>query len=98
MHKHHIVHLDISLTNLLTDCMGHYAYIDFELSRQFESTAPTHLVWNYRGTELPPESGKETPVDPYKVDVWALAVLLLRSCKVSLPIYSYSCQLLIQFL
>jgi serine/threonine protein kinase len=98
MHKYHIVHLDISSTNLLTD-MGHYAYIDFELSRQFESTAPsTHLVWNYRGTELPPESGKDTPIDPYKVDVWALAVLLLRSCKVSLPVDSYPCQLLIQFL
>ena len=86
MHKHHIAHLDISLTNLLTDYMGHYAYIDFEISRRFESTDPTHLVYNYRGTELPPESGKDTPIDPYKVDVWALAVLILRSCKVCLPI------------
>ena len=86
MHKHHIAHLDISLTNLLTDYMGHYAYIDYELSRRFEPTDPTHLVYNYRGTELPPESGKDAPVDPYKVDVWALAVLILRSCKVCLPI------------
>jgi serine/threonine protein kinase len=85
MHKHHIAHLDISLTNLLTDYMGHYAYIDYELSRRFESTDLPHLVYNYRGTELPPESGKDTPVDPYKVDVWALAVLILRSCKVCLP-------------
>jgi serine/threonine protein kinase len=83
MHKHHIAHLDISLTNLLTDYMGHCAYIDYEISRRFESTDPTtHLIYNYRGTELPPESGKDTPIDPYKVDVWALAVLLLRSCKV----------------
>ena len=86
MHKHHIAHLDISLTNLLTDYMGHYAYIDYELSRRFESTDPTHLVYNYRGTELPPESGTDLPVDPYKVDVWALAVLILRSCKVCLLI------------
>lgn len=95
MHKHHIAHLDISLTNLLTDCMGHYAYIDYELSRRFEHTDPTHLVYNSRGTELPPESGKDTPVDPYKVDVWALAVLLLRSCKVCLPVISIlvSCSL-----
>ena len=87
MHKHHIAHLDISLTNLLTDYMGHYAYIDYEISRRFESSDPTtHLIYNYRGTELPPESGKDTPIDPYKVDVWALAVLILRSCKVCLPI------------
>ena len=87
MHKHHIAHLDISLTNLLTDYMGHYAYIDFETSQRFESTDPTtHLIYNYRGTELPPESGKDAPIDPYKVDVWALAVLILRSCKVCLPI------------
>jgi serine/threonine protein kinase len=87
MHKHHIAHLDISLTNLLTDYMGHYAYIDYEISRRFESSDPTtHLIYSYRGTELPPESGKDTPIDPYKVDVWALAVLILRSCKVCLPI------------
>ena len=86
MHKHHIAHLDISLTNLLTDYKGQYAYIDYEISRRFDSTDPTtHLIYNYRGTELPPESGKETPIDPYKVDVWALAVLILRSCKVCLP-------------
>ena len=83
MHKHHIAHLDISLTNLLTDYKGQYAYIDYETSRRFESTDPTtHLIYNYRGTELPPESGMDTPIDPYKVDVWALAVLILRSCKV----------------
>jgi len=83
MHKHHIAHLDISLTNLLTDYMGHYAYIDYELSRRFESTAPPHLVCHYRGTEVPPECGEDLLVDPYKVDVWALAVLILRSCKLT---------------
>ena len=87
MHKNHIAHLDISLTNLLTDYKGQIAYIDYETSRRFESTDPTtHLIYNYRGTELPPETGKDTPIDPYKVDVWALAVLILRSCKVCLPI------------
>jgi len=83
MHKHHIAHLDISLSNLLTDYMGNYSYIDYELGRRFDSRVPTHLVYNYRGTELPPESGKDTPVDPYKVDVWALAVLVLRACKLT---------------
>ena len=99
MHKHHIAHLDISLSNLLTDYMGNYSYIDYELGRRFDSRAPTHLVCNYRGTELPPESGKNTPVDPYKVDVWALAVLVLRACKVCcLPSHPYPCQLLIHSL
>lgn len=98
MHKYHIVHLDISLTNILTDYMGHYACIDYELSRRFESTTFTHLVYNYRGTELPPESGKDTPIDPYMVDVWALAVLVLRCCKVCLPkiLFLVSCSSTLQ--
>lgn len=86
MHRHHIAHLDISLRNILTDYMGHSAYIDYELSRHFGTTPPPHLVYNYRGTELPPESGQDTLVDPYKVDVWALAILILRACKVCLSI------------
>ncbi|KAF8163327.1 kinase-like domain-containing protein [Crassisporium funariophilum] len=82
MHRHHIAHLDISLRNLLTDYDGHYAYIDYEMSRQFDpASAP--LVHNYRGTELPPECEGGLGVDAYKVDVWALAVLVLRACKLT---------------
>ena len=95
MHKHQIAHLDISLTNLLTDYRGRCAFIDYELSRRFKSTDPTHLVYHCRSTELPPESGKNTPIDPYKADVWALAVLLLRSCKVCLSAIFCPDQLLI---
>jgi len=80
MHKHNIAHLDISLMNLLTDYHGHYALIDYEISRHFD-TSSIPLVYNYRGTELPPESERGTGIDPYKVDVWALAVLILRACK-----------------
>jgi len=69
--------------NLLTDYNGHYAYIDYENSRNFRGIT-TPVVYNYRGTELPPESEKNEGIDPFKVDVWALAVLILRACKVRL--------------
>ncbi|KAF8964711.1 kinase-like domain-containing protein [Flammula alnicola] len=82
MHKYHIAHLDISLRNLLTDYQGRYAYIDYELSRRFEASS-TALVYDYRGTEVPPESERDGGIDPYKVDVWALAVLILRACKLT---------------
>jgi serine/threonine protein kinase len=87
MHKHRIAHLDISLRNLLTDYRGHYAYIDYELSRRFDPSQ-TALVYNYRGTELPPECEGGGEIDPYKVDVWALAVLMLRACKVSNSVFA----------
>ena len=79
LHKNYIAHLDISLRNLVTDYEGHYAYIDYELSRRFNSPAPA--VRNYRGTEVPPECEKGE-ANPFKIDVWALAVLMLRACKV----------------
>lgn len=79
-----MAHLDISLRNIVTDYEGHYAYIDFESSRRFNGT--THpLIFGYRGTEVPPECERDDHIDPYKVDVWALAVLMLRACKVSTP-------------
>ncbi|KAF4615322.1 hypothetical protein D9613_003077 [Agrocybe pediades] len=80
LHMHRIAHLDISLMNLLTDYNGRYAYIDYENSRNFRGVS-NPLVYNYRGTELPPESEKNIGIDPFKVDVWALGVLILRACK-----------------
>ncbi|KAG6814368.1 hypothetical protein H0H92_010954 [Tricholoma furcatifolium] len=82
MHKHHIAHLDISLRNLLTDYDGHYAYIDFELSRRY-TKMPKAFICGYRGTEVPPECEPGVFSDPYKIDVWALAVLVLRACKLT---------------
>ncbi|KAJ3779279.1 kinase-like domain-containing protein [Lentinula raphanica] len=81
MHAHHIAHLDISVRNLLTDYKGNYAYIDFELSRRFDVN--NARISGIRGTELPPECGHDTYFDPYKVDVWALAILILRACKLA---------------
>jgi len=82
MHEHHIAHLDISLRNFLTDHQRHYAHIDFELSRRFDGIARP-LIFGYRGTEIPPECEGGESADPYKVDVWALGVLMLRACKLA---------------
>jgi len=84
MHKHRIAHLDISLRNLLTDYKGHYAYIDYELSRRFDDAVPA-CISGFRTTEVPPECellNGDCP-DPFKADVWALAVLILRACKLA---------------
>ena len=83
MHTHNIAHLDISLRNLLTDFNGRYSYIDFELSRRFSEAGP-RILYGSRGTEIPPECDRPgEPHDPFKIDVWALAVLIIRACQVS---------------
>jgi serine/threonine protein kinase len=82
MHSHHVAHLDISLQNLVTDSKGHYACIDYENSRRFSPTIQSHWVYNYRGTEMPPECEGQTCVNPFKVDIWSLGVLILRASKV----------------
>ncbi|KAF8921254.1 kinase-like domain-containing protein [Mucidula mucida] len=82
MHQHRIAHLDISLRNVLTDYNGNYAYIDFEGSRRFDDSSE-HCMAGYRGTEVPPECVTGHCTDPYKIDVWALAILILRVCKLT---------------
>lgn len=93
MHAHGIAHLDISLRNILSDFNGHYAFIDFETSRAYPMPAsssstrplPELRVQGIHGTEDPPELENGEESDPFKVDVWALAVVILRACKVRLP-------------
>ncbi|EPQ58271.1 hypothetical protein GLOTRDRAFT_137018 [Gloeophyllum trabeum ATCC 11539] len=82
LHRHHIAHLDISMRNLLTDCNGRYGYIDYELSRRFDGI-PNPLLCGGRGTEVAPELENGGCGDPYKADVWALGVFLLRGCKLT---------------
>ncbi|KAF7294917.1 Protein kinase domain-containing protein [Mycena indigotica] len=82
MHQHRIAHLDISLRNLLTDYKGHYAYIDYELSRCFDSQESI-CIHDFRSTEIPPECEHGECRDPFKADVWALAILILRACKLA---------------
>lgn len=64
---------------------GHYASIDFELSRRYEGIRHPRIR-SARGTEVPPELERGEWSDPFKVDIWALGVLILRACDVSLSI------------
>ncbi|EIN07341.1 hypothetical protein PUNSTDRAFT_71694 [Punctularia strigosozonata HHB-11173 SS5] len=83
LHARHIAHLDISLRNILTDYEHHYAFIDYENSRRFDARAGPPRVRHLKGTEIPPELERGEWCDPYKIDVWALAVLILRACKLT---------------
>jgi len=92
MHEHGVVHLDISLRNLLTDYQGRYAYIDYERSRRFDGiNSPP--IYNFKATEVPPECEDGECFHPYQVDIWALAVIILRACKLT----GYCIPELIQF-
>ncbi|KAI0374986.1 kinase-like protein [Pilatotrama ljubarskyi] len=82
MHTHHIAHLDISLRNILTDYKGRYACIDYELSTRYDRSAVPR-VCSPRGTEIPPELERGEWSDPYKVDVYALGILLLRAMELT---------------
>jgi serine/threonine protein kinase len=86
MHSLKIAHLDISLRNLLSNYNGRCAYIDFELARRFEGD-PNPRIACRRGTEVPPECEQGKLSDPYKIDVWALGILILRICKVRNSIF-----------
>ena len=81
MHSHHMAHLDISVHNILTDFKGRYAFIDYECCRRFDG-AQDPLIKGARGTDMPPEIERGVWADPYKVDVWQLAVVILRACQV----------------
>lgn len=81
MHMHHIAHLDISPRNIVTDTCGHYAYIDYECSMRFDST-PEPRICRARIAEPPPEMERGEASDPYKVDVFGLGVMMLRTMKV----------------
>ncbi|KAI0035083.1 kinase-like domain-containing protein [Vararia minispora EC-137] len=78
MHEHHIAHLDISLRNLVTDYNGHYACINYELSQSFAGIANPRIC-TLRATEVPPELERGESSDPFKVDVWAMGILMLRA-------------------
>ncbi|KAH9946038.1 kinase-like domain-containing protein [Epithele typhae] len=82
MHSQRIAHLDISIRNVLTDCRGHYAVSDYELSHRFPvlpGVVQTPRVAGCRRTECPPELERGESSDPYKVDVYGLGVLILRA-------------------
>lgn len=88
MHMHNVCHLDISLRNLVTDYKGHYASIDFELSRRYDGVRHPRIR-DARGTEVPPELERGEWSDPFKVDIWALGVLILKACDVRTTLLSF---------
>jgi len=82
MHAHNMAHLDVSLRNMLTDNHMRYACIDFELSRRFDGISCPRLR-SHRAAEIPPETEGGGWSDPYKIDVWASGMLMLRASKLA---------------
>ncbi|KAM5531210.1 hypothetical protein V8D89_015128 [Ganoderma adspersum] len=82
MHMHHIAHLDISSRNIVTDICGRYACIDYECSMRFDSIAEPRIRYA-RIAERPPEMERGEPSDPYKIDVFGLGVMMLRTMKLT---------------
>ncbi|KZT09443.1 uncharacterized protein LAESUDRAFT_741744 [Laetiporus sulphureus 93-53] len=82
MHAHHIAHLDISLRNMLTDNHTRYACIDFETSRRFDK-ASSPRVFRHHAAETPPEVETSDWCDPYKIDVYASGILMLRAANLT---------------
>jgi len=58
-------------------------HIDFECSRQFDDATLNPRIQGHRATEIPPEYERGETSDPYKADVWALAVLILRALQLT---------------
>ncbi|KAF7304901.1 Protein kinase domain-containing protein [Mycena kentingensis (nom. inval.)] len=83
MHLHRIAHLDISLRNLLTDYKGNYAVIDYELSRRCGPDDQVMCIRDFRSTEIPPECEHGECLDPFKADIWALAIFIIRASKLA---------------
>ncbi|KAH9842617.1 kinase-like domain-containing protein [Rhodofomes roseus] len=81
MHAHRIAHLDISIRNTVTDNKMRYACIDFELSRRFDTT--NARIRCLRATEVPPEVENGECSDPYKIDVWASGMFILKASQLT---------------
>ncbi|CAE6414115.1 unnamed protein product [Rhizoctonia solani] len=96
LHAMGIAHLDISCYNFLCNSYNQVAVIDFETSRCFNETevthstchsqAHSHSIYPHRTTETPPEFRTEDAYQrrhcAYKLDIFALGVLVLRFAKV----------------
>ncbi|CAE6435946.1 unnamed protein product [Rhizoctonia solani] len=95
LHAMGIAHLDISCYNFLCNSNKQVAVIDFEASRCFNETAHSrcqtrsrsHSIYPHRTTEIPPEFRTEDAHQrrhcAYKLDIFALGVLILRFAKSS---------------
>ncbi|KAF9533013.1 kinase-like domain-containing protein [Crepidotus variabilis] len=83
MHTQCMAHLDISLRNVLSDRKGRFVFIDYECTRSFPQSAGLPFAQECYGTEMPPETEGRGRIDPFKVDIWALGVLMLRGSKLT---------------
>ncbi|KAJ1309515.1 hypothetical protein OPQ81_006289 [Rhizoctonia solani] len=95
LHTMGIAHLDISCYNFLCNSQKQVAVIDFEASRCFNENAVdhprcharthSHSIYPHRTTEIPPEfrtvDAHRRRHCAYKLDIFALGVLVLRFAK-----------------
>lgn len=89
MHAHRLAHLDLNVRNAVMN--GHrYACIDYETSRRFQEDHPR--IQGVRACELPPEVDRGGCWDPYKADVWASGMVIMRASQVGEPEYHSRCQ------
>ena len=80
LHEHRVAHRDLKLDNVLLDDNLNPKVADYGYSR-FVNTRPSGAVVaseTYCGTRshMSPQLLLQVPYDPYKVDVWALGVML----------------------
>ena len=83
MHAHRLAHLDLNVRNAVMDGQR-YACIDYETSRRFQEDHPR--VQGVRSCDPPPEVGRGECWDPYKADVWASGMLILRVSQVRITV------------
>ena len=76
IHKHHIIYRDLKSENVLIDETGHVKLTDFGISKDLGDT-PGTTSSTFCGTYeyMAPEIVKGVEYD-YKVDIWALGVLM----------------------
>ena len=84
LHEAGIAHRDIKLDNIAVNKKCQPVLIDFGYARQCSS-----LQSDQKGTPgyMAPESYDQQGIDPFKVDIWALAITLFHLIKRGQPAF-----------